>query len=590
MVVDNTNKIQSLLELYDIARYADRIEDAKIFKKAEMKILEKFNSYIGNIMRVDENAKTNGIGFTGEQTELILSYMRQICKPQRNFFTTSTLLVSIWYPMQVFVPMNQETWRLTWHVLTNVIDAGKDEWFMSYWSFAEQYYRFQLDSGRENTTRKPNELFCRQQRYFKEFHLVIQAYILYKENYSLLERVMNFSHVFPKDYILVDNILEDIIDDVIRLNKRPFPYLSNNYMMAREAEDILSDERIFAIILKYLALLLYRLKKIPNDLYLNHYRYREVDYDNVNSLQMGIQCISLLQDSINNDDVVKAAKKLKYYTATSCDEMNTILKEKKKQFHDKKEDLYNNPKISKEKIEEIKNRLIREAKNCKGLYYVPTENDSDLKDDIENLLFTCSVNFELPVEDVAEGMVRQSSNLESTMIHALLLQEKDNYCRYFVLNKPKCFYTIRFEDIPKAFDKLCLNENLVILSFGVQLSSFDYLFKDNKCFKNDENGNMSYNGARIIDLQSTMIVLVVINKSDLPYMYRYDYGSDDLKCIDSETKLYSNIDNINNNSRNLVIAWDSMLTRKKASADYVMLSIKHISGSLLYDIDKIKAI
>ena len=82
------------MELFDIAKYADRIEDEKIFRNAESVIYEQFYRYLISLSHDDESLN-QGVRFTDEQFDLIKSVTRQICKPERNFFSSSTLLISI---------------------------------------------------------------------------------------------------------------------------------------------------------------------------------------------------------------------------------------------------------------------------------------------------------------------------------------------------------------------------------------------------------------------------------------------------------------------------------------------------------------
>ena len=44
----NSNRKQKLMELFDIAKYADRIEDEKIFRNAESVIYEQFYRYLND--------------------------------------------------------------------------------------------------------------------------------------------------------------------------------------------------------------------------------------------------------------------------------------------------------------------------------------------------------------------------------------------------------------------------------------------------------------------------------------------------------------------------------------------------------------
>lgn len=135
-----------------------------------------------------------------------------MCLTEDSFFTSSTLLFSIWFPLKWYVPLNDDTSYVMWGVITKAIEAGIDEWIMRYRIYAEQHYRDRLDSVVQgDSTCEENICPCQEKR-IKEFHIALQAYILYRQKYNLLKRVLFYSSVYPPKYKLTDNNLMDIIE------------------------------------------------------------------------------------------------------------------------------------------------------------------------------------------------------------------------------------------------------------------------------------------------------------------------------------------------------------------------------------------
>ena len=585
----NSNRKQKLMELFDIAKYADRIEDEKIFRNAESVIYEQFYRYLNSLSHDDESLN-QGVRFTDEQFDLIKSVTRQICKPERNFFSSSILLISIWYPPTLYIPYHLETWRQIWYVLTNVIDSGKDDWFMTYWSFADQYYRFQLDCGSHNALRDYDEMFGVQQKKFKEFHLAVQSYILYKEKYELLSKILNFSHVYPKDYILTDNTFNDIIDDVIKFNNKGFGYLSSNYMMSGLTNDVNSDERIFGIIVRFFTVLLYRLHYLDNSSPLTHYDVSVINRNDINSLNCAIECILILEYWISEKTVKKATEILGFNYDGSNEKIQNLLNNFKKDLLAKRDNKLTHPITAPEKIRVIKEQLIEKAVEAIEYFSIPRQSDSCLNVEKDEKIFPCSANVELQIGDIAQNIPKLSVNVEDALIHALSVQEQNCYCQFFLFNKPNISFMIRFEDIPKALENLCLDDKSVIISLGVQLSSFIRTLGVNPNFRKDESSKMIYNNkVEIIELPSSMASIVVIKRSNLPYMMHVPCDKEKMELIENKSMLYSNIDKIGDDNRNLVVRWYSKLTMRKDFTRYVMLNVKYLSDSSVLDIEKIKA-
>lgn len=202
-----------LLEIFDIAKYAASIEDAKSYRKATDMLVDGMFSYVRKQMDLKETYQ-RGLVFTETYIELMNQIFGMICKQEDNFFAHDTWLISVWYNPTHYVPLSEDFLSYIWRYVLNVIDADKEDWFMSYWTYADQYFRFYIE---DNVEIRNNPLFQRQKNLLKQMHLGIGAYMLYKQKSSLVRKILNFTQTMPASYSLLDNTFSQIIDDMSRI-------------------------------------------------------------------------------------------------------------------------------------------------------------------------------------------------------------------------------------------------------------------------------------------------------------------------------------------------------------------------------------
>ena len=180
-----------LLEIFDIAKYANKLEDEEVYRKAMEKLYQVFASYINN-QQGNETYFKKALDFTAIQNDLMKHILNMVCEEKRNFFSTDSMLINVWLDQTRYIPWSEHARRSIWNFLLNVIDAGKGDWFLSYWTFADQYYRFQLNSGYDNALFKDDKLYSDQQVVFKEFHIALGAYLFQKKKIRIVGKNIVF--------------------------------------------------------------------------------------------------------------------------------------------------------------------------------------------------------------------------------------------------------------------------------------------------------------------------------------------------------------------------------------------------------------
>ena len=577
-----------LLEIFDIAKYAVSIEDEKVYRRAKEMLLEELYAYIQEQLNSEETKK-RGICFTEVQIDLMKQVLNMTCKSDNNFFSHDSFLINIWFFPTQYVPISEDTWQIIWYFVTQVVDAGNEEWFLSYWTFAEQFYRFYLE-GRYDV----DASVSKQKSIFKQFHLALGAYLWHKGKYNLLKQILYFTQTLPPSYPLMDNTLIEIFNDIKRiydLKEHPLE-LTKRYMMSDMVNDVHSDVYIARMFNSYFALLMLRLKDMDyNVSYCDSQSFPLIDPDSsIQGLNEQIKHADILLYFLNDKDFTNKSQKIGYNSDDS-QKSKDLLEGYKSEVEKVIKEKVENPKPDPQKINYIKQQLLEEINNQK--LYLPIEQDSKLGNiNVSRESFYTIQSLEVPKEDIAKYMDRISANMEEALVSSLLIQEQQQYNRFFLLNKPVIKYTVRFKDLMVALERLKVNDKHIILSMGVYLGTFIDLYGEHPLFSFSA-GTGSFNKADIRSIPSSMRVFVIMLEKVLPYVEHTEMDSKEsngLKCIDTDSWLYSNIDTLTAKNNVLTVKRKVNLVHNTRFTKYVMLKVEYNNDSSVFDIDKIESI
>ena len=577
-----------LLEIFDIAKYAVSIEDEKVYRRAKDMLLEELYAYIQEQLNSKETKK-RGICFTEVQIDLMKQVLNMTCKSDNNFFSHDSFVINIWFFPTQYVPISEDTWQIIWNFVTQVVDAGNEEWFLSYWTFAEQFYRFYLEDRYDI-----DASVSKQKSIFKQFHLALGAYLWHKGKYNLLKQILYFTQTLPPSYPLMDNTLIEIFNDIKRiydLKEHPLE-LTKRYMMSGMVNDVHSDVYIARMFNSYFALLMLRLKDMDyNVSYCDSQSFPLIDPDSsIQGLNEQIKHADILLYFLNDKDFTNKSQKIGYNSDDS-QKSKDLLEGYKSEVEKVIKEKVENPKPDPQKINYIKQQLLEEINNQK--LYLPIEQDSKLGNiNVSRESFYTIQSLEVPKEDIAKYMDRISANMEEALVSSLLIQEQQQYNRFFLLNKPVIKYTVRFKDLMVALERLKVNDKHIILSMGVYLGTFIDLYGEHPLFSFSA-GTGSFNQADIRSIPSSMRVFVIMLEEVLPYVEHTEMDSKEsngLKCIDTDSWLYSNVDTLTAKNNVLTVKRKVNLVHNANFTKYVMLKVEYNNDSSVFDIDKIESI
>ena len=577
-----------LLEIFDVAKYAVTIEDEKVYRRATQMLSEELYSYINDQLKSEE-VMDRGISFNEVQIDLMKQIVNMTCKPDGNFFTHDVFLVNLWFCPVQYVPISEDTWQIIWYFVTKVLDADNDEWFLLYWTFADQYYRFYLEHNNDAVRVAPI-----QKLMFKQFHLALGAYLWHRGKCKLLKQILYFTQTLPPSYPLIANTFDEIFKEMERIyDLKEYPLeLTKKYMMSDMVNDVHSDVYITRMFNSYFALLMIRLQDLDyNVSYCESQLFPRIENESsVQYLKAQIRYSDILLHFLSGKDFIEKMQEIGY-DVESSDKVKDLLKTYKAEVEKAIKEKVENPETDPQKINYIKHELLEEIKSQK--LYLPTEQDARI--DSNNILrdsFLTTQSIEVSKEDLAKFMDRISANMEEAIVSSLLIQEQQQYNRFFLFNKPVVTYTVRFKDLMKAWELLNINDKYVILSMGVYLGTFIDLYGKHSSFRYAD-GTGSFNGANIRSIPSSMRVFVIMSKKELPYVEHIEMTSqesEELKCIDKDSMLYSNVDLLTTKNNVLKVARKVNLVHKADFTKYVMLRVEYSSDSSKFAIDNIESI
>ena len=141
---------------------------------------------------------------------------------------------------------------------------------------------------------------------------------------------------------------------------------------------------------------------------------------------------------------------------------------------------------------------------------------------------------------------------------------------------------IAYKDIKRVLDVIGVNENFAVLSLGVYLGNYEAIYgkEDDEKFV-DMEGYRTYKGCNIYSIPSTQQSIVVMQKSDIPFVKKEELeDDDDLDLIDEKEFFYSNINRINDLSEKeqFLIVHRELYLYSKERFRYIRLNVDYNSG------------
>lgn len=557
-----------LTEIFQIQKYASDKDNEELFGNITTSISVYLNSYRKN--------KRDDVAI--DVWKMFRELYKQHSKRDNHFFSNRNLIVSYFFSPEEQIFLSEEEYIYIWQTVDAVVHADNESWVYNYWTYANQYYMFTLDHYS-----KDEELKLQQKR-FKEQHFMIGALLTYNHKYVLLKRLMYFSNALPPTYDLVPSSFNLIILQLKSLiEKKDMPIeLTKRYLMIGAPQDVSSDGFILSYTYKYASLLLIRLFTVNdwNITYSNPMGLPEISSDyTVEDLNEEVYMMNRLKHNISSwfeeKDAIRQTigegRVVVDDVLNLCDE---YIEKCKKQI----ETLDKLMEVDPEKQEYIKSHLLSALKDYP--LALPIFGDINT-DDYERKIINNYVKFQIDKKILKVGINVNASNLPDVIVGHLNELAYKAYNYLFLIQSSVRNVRIAYKDIERVLDVIGVNEELVVLSLGVYLGNYEALYgKDDDKFV-DMDGFRTYKDCNIYSIPSTQQSIVVMQKSDIPFVKEEKLEDDKgLEQIDEEGFFYSNIDSIKDLSEEVqyLIVDRGLYLYSKKRFRYIRLNVDYNSG------------
>lgn len=568
-----------LTEIFQIQKYASDKDNEELFGNITTSIFVYLNSYRKN--------KRDDVAI--DVWKMFRELYKQHSKRDNHFFSNRNLIVSYFFSPEEQIFLSEEEYIYIWQTVDAVVHADNESWVYNYWTYANQYYMFTLDHYSKND----EELKLQQER-FKEQHFMIGALLTYNHKYVLLKRLMYFSNALPPTYNLVPSSFYIIILQLKSLIvKKDMPIeLTKRYLMIGAPQDVSSDGFILSYAYKYASLLLIRLFTVNdwNITYSNPMGLPEISSDyTVEDLNEEVYMMNRLKHNISSwfeeKDAIRQTigegRVVVDDVLNLCDE---YIERCKKQI----ETLNDSMEVDPEKQEYIKSHLLSALKDYPLALPIFGVINTD---DYERKIINNYVKFQIDKEILKVGTNVNASNLPDVIVGHLNELAYKAYNLLFLIQSSVRNVRIAYKDIKRVLDVIGVNEKNAVLSLGVYLGNYEAIYgKEDDDKIDDKDGYRTYKGCNIYSIPSTQQSIVVMQKSDIPFIRKEKLADDNnLDLIDEKEFFYSNIDKIEDLSEEVqyLIVNRGLYLYSKERFRYIRLNVDYNSG-FETDMNKVK--
>lgn len=495
-----------------------------------------------------------------------------ILKEKRNYLLEHRTSGEIWLLGELQgSEISEETYSWMWRNLLLSIQYQQDDLVMNHWTTCHQYYTYNLNYIHKKYDRTLGTLQVSNQeavdkrlterQRFIEFHYALGGLLMYRERYSCIKRIFNHTQSQPPKYELLPESMFEIfkfysdVRDPYELN---YTWISHRYSFP-ETSGINSDSVTKKWIMSYMAVLFLRQYTIIPYLI----TMKPLDFPTVPTTQGEIkQWIegldffrklvsehlqnSLLLKTLNFDFITQewCNENQKPYPLTFIDNFKLNLEQA---YKANAETL----PISAEKVSEFENST-KEIIESTLIELQKINNSTEIKESDTDKWYVNGQQMLQDKDAFSENPEVHHINFESFLSSVVSRRLKEGIGETFGYKKSKSFL-LKPEDFFKAVDNLGIDENYIIVNFGINL---DFYINH---LKVSELSTIKYKRTDIYSLASSYYVrdsLFILKKSDLPDITTRPIDKDiitkyTLKKISDTLNLYSSVIDLNKTSEEI---------------------------------------
>lgn len=512
-----------------ILRSTNRNAARNVYDKWTEYITEFHKGHIGTKVRYDNYAYD---GITKINENLCKLNYEPMSINNGNAFLTALL-----YP-DGFI--SEDTYTILWTNLRLQIFYRKDEWVMDYWEQASQKYDLNTRNVSEysinpqtNTyfTKEEAKQHNEERRRFLEFHVMFGAMLLQQGKYALLKKILNFTQSQPPVYPLVPSTLTECFEMLSYLNGiyADFPFLFDRRYPMPHLKGI-TGGKILGAANTYIALLTFRLYALPYYPFGVGYVFSipgaphnsmdiQKEKDNIDTLKFCIKKIESKKEylrCIDVDHITEAISNINriYHEKVKC--LDCYINDYINRLDEKDKDLRVNQEYDKDIVENLKKDIYNEISSELDKYHLFFKGQ--ISDNSKGYIIDASVCQLYPNQAFVDKPSVSYVDIDTNMSDGVKYKFSHFFATTFLVRATPQL-NIASQDLFEAFEKLKLNNNFIIISFGVY---WDYHIGRNDNFVKKDDIEYSYKNILIYNYKCGSKYLsdyiFILEKKYLPYL------------------------------------------------------------------------
>ena len=512
-----------------ILRSTNRNAARNVYDKWVEYITEFHKGHIGTKVRYDNYAYD---GITKINENLCKLNYEPMSINNGNAFLTALL-----YP-DGFI--SEDTYTILWSNLRLQIFYGKDKWVMDYWEQASQKYDLYMDNvstykinplTNTNFTEEEAKQHNEERKRFLEFHVMFCAMLLQQGKYSLLKRILSFTQSQPQVYPLVPSTLTECFEMLSYLNGiyTNYPFLLDRRYPMPQLKGITSGKILGAANI-YIALLTYRLYALPYYPFGVGYVFslpavpqNSMDIHkekvNIDALKFCIRKIESKKEYLRCIDIVHITEAISninriYHEKVKC--LDCYIDDYINRLDEKDKDLRVNQLYDDKIVEKLEKEIYNEISSELDKYQLFYNNKKT--DNTKVYRINASVCQLYPNQAFVDKPSVSYVDIDTNISDKVKYKFSHFFATTFLQHATPQL-NIASQDLFKAFDNLKLNNDYIIISFGVY---WDYHVERNDNFVKKNDRVYSYDNIHIYNYKCGSKYLsdhiFILEKKYLPYL------------------------------------------------------------------------
>jgi len=495
-----------------------------------------------------------------------------ILKEKRNYSLEYRTAGGIWLLGEFHSSeISEKTYAWMWKNLLLVTQYEQEDMIVYHWETAHQYFTFSLQQIHNDSDYSHGNLQVRNKREVEkrilerekiiEFHYALGGLLLYKQMYGSIKRIFSYTNSQPPKFELLPESMYEIFNFYFTIRDpydRKYIWISNIYPFPKQS-GLYADSIIKKWISSYMALLFLRQYSINPYLV----TMKPLDYPPIPKTQGEIKewidgldfFKELIQEHLDNSNLHRELN-LSHITKDWCIEKNKVFPiDFIDNFKIQLLDEYHNNALSiplqPDKIKVLENSTKYIIENT--LTELSLLSNANNIDDESDKWYVNGQRMLHSKDAFSENPEVHHIDYDSFLATFLSKNIKEGVSSTFLFKKSKS-YLLKPKDIFNAIDSLNIDEQFIIVCFGVNL---DYFIGDLK-IQGLQKGK--YKNIIIVQFEDSRQVnssFFILSRKDLPQITTKEISPEiiskySLNKISDSIELYISVIDLNSTSQEII--------------------------------------